>query len=102
MHVFDVVEFGVAVPEKGAVGSEFVDAAVAEVDVGIVFELAGQFDDFGVEFDVEEGEGMVQGAPVGIGYLRSKTVMIFFAVFFGDRIVGDLFNGVQACLGESA
>ena len=52
VHKFDIVEFGVAVPEEGAVGGEFVDAPVSKIDIIVAFELTNEFDDFGVKFDL--------------------------------------------------
>ena len=69
MHDFGVLPIGVAVPEEGSVGGEFIDAAVAKVDVVIVFDLADEFDDFSMEFYLEKRKSVVEFAPVRVGHL---------------------------------
>ncbi len=69
VHELDIFPLGISMPKERAVWGEFVNATVAIVDVGVVFELSNQFDNFGMEFYLEKREGMVEFAPIRIGHL---------------------------------
>ena len=80
-----------------------VDAAVAQIDIAILVQLAGEFDDLGMQDDLHEWQGVIEGAPVRIFHLRPQVKVIPLATVCRPFrwILGSLFDRGYARLGET-
>ena len=76
MHELRPARTSVDVPSHRSVRGLLIDAAVAQIDVAVLGQLAGELDDFGVQDDLYERQGVIKGTPVRVFHLRPQVKVI--------------------------